>query len=136
MGEEKEKVRKRCKNCKAFVADERFEYCATCHREIVNELHIINKYDNMDRAVEFYKLKLIDMFRKHTTVILVFTEENSHIAHLVIEGTKHMGYQQKLRSRRRKRDTNPPYLENNYVLAPLELLSQVRAFNKDRNWYD
>lgn len=133
MGEEK---RKRCKKCKAFVADEKYEYCASCNRKYNNVVHITNKYEDMDRTVNFYKIILIDLFRYHNTVVLDFTEENSHIAHLVIEGTKHMGYQQLLRKKKTKRDNKPPFLEREYIQAPLELLSQVKAFNKGRTWYD
>lgn len=143
MEDGKKTLKKKCKTCSAFVLNETFTYCASCNKKYNNELAIFNKYMNEEdyedseetyiaRTVNYYITKLIDMFKLHNEIILSFQEKNKYIASEVIQRTKHMGYEQYPRRREKERTKKPPYLELEYIKAPLRLMPALIQLNKER----
>lgn len=134
MDNREKEVKKRCKKCKAFI-EAKYELCSICNEKYNNEIVVINKYDDVEKTVDFYKLKLIEKFQSHNEVVLSFIKKYADIANKVIEETKHMGFQEDKRKIKKVKSKNPPYREVEYIKSPLVLIPAVRALKKDRRWY-
>lgn len=126
----------KCKNCGAAC---KYEYCQHCNERCSNELAITMKYpEEMDKTVDFYRLKLIDKFKNHNRVILSYLDksENVYLVNRIVEETRHMGFLQEKRKKKMHKMPNPPHLELKFYKAPLSLIPAVRGLKKDRRWDD
>lgn len=99
-----------------------------------SELIIFQKdgYD-FDKTIDFFRLKLIDMFKDHNLVTISCIRKYLGIANTIIEDTKHMGF---LEYEERKIVTeegrNPPHKKLEYIKISLELIPALKALKRDR----
>ena len=139
--EDRKEEKNHCKKCKTVI-DDKYDYCVICNDEENIEIAVVNKYpDDSNKTINFFKLKLIDMFRhpNKNKIILSFTRNNAHIADTIIRETNFF-YSQDLRYAIKERQRNSQ-MELELIKAPLRLISPVVAFKKDREerklrWYD
>ena len=77
--EDREEEKSRCKKCNAII-DKKYDYCKICNDEENKEIAVMNKHpDNFRKTIDFYKIKLVDMFNhpKKKKIILTFTKNNT-----------------------------------------------------------
>ena len=134
MGNKKENTKKRCKKCGAEV--DYFDYCKECGKKVSNILVITENNFGFHRSVNFYKLKLIEYFIYHDTVVLSFLPVHSNIAVEVISQTKHMGYFIGSPRQKKLKNPKPPYNEVESTEIPLDLIPTVRGLKQDRKKED
>lgn len=139
--EDREEEKSRCKKCNAII-DKKYDYCKICNDEENKEIAVMNKHpDNFRKTIDFYKIKLVDMFNhpKKKKIILTFTKNNAYIADIVITETNFF-YIQHRRTIVKKKLPNSQ-IEIEVIEAPLELISAVSILKNDREmrklrWYD
>lgn len=133
--EEEEKIGK-CKKCGAKIKS-KYIYCSICEK--TNKVIVIyERYDDLKRTVDFYRLLCIDKFQELNEIVLSFTEQRIHIADMVIRGIRHMGLLQGKRKMETVKTHNPPYNKVQYLKAPLSLIPALKdmKFDKGRKFYD
>ena len=135
--EEGKEEERKCKQC-GIKINAKHTYCFNCNEIYNTEIAVINKFpDDLPRTVGFFKVKLLDMFRKHNRIIFSFTKNNSHIADIVIKETNYFYLQeQRFKKMEKVRDS-----EIELIKAPLKIISAVVSLKKDREerkvkWYD
>ena len=100
-----------------------------------NELIISYKEDeySLEKTIDFFTLKIIDMFDKTNKVVISCTKRNLGIANTVVERIKPMGLLEGLRYKTTEEGKNNPI---EHIKIPLELTPSSISLKKDRKPYD
>ena len=129
--EDRNEEKGKCKKCKAKI-DKKYDYCPECNKKFNIEIGVINKFkDDLPRTISYYKLILLDMFRRHDRIIMSFIKDNTFIADKIIIETNYF-YLQEQRYSITKKIKDSPQVEIEIIKAPLYLCSQVKLIKKDR----
>ncbi len=99
-----------------------------------NEL-ILNHNSGYDwePTVKFFKLSIIDRFRRNDKIIISCNRQSLRLVNIAIDETRHMGYLQGQRSGVTIKENGR---EVEQIKIPLELIKACVELNKERKDYD
>lgn len=84
-------------------------------------------------TVKFFKLSIIDRFRRNDKIIISCNRHSLPLVNIAIDETRHMGYLQGQRSSVTKKENGR---EVEQIKIPLELIKACVELNKERKFYD